>query len=451
MFCATHGALAQIPNDFETLYLERQKAVAAVKFFVQNEIDRNPAQAMGLVLDQQGHVVLLDGAVPSWLPPERLKGFEVQPLGADSDPFSAEYLGQNTLTGWHYLRIEEAGRSAFEPIVDFGQAPLKIGEFVWGVAAMGEDWNFTPYFLSGRISAQEPLPWLVGFSDRPVATPGSAVFNASGAFVGWSGSPTTDEKVIIMQGRKFQAAVQMVRESNSFLTAEAFFRLAGDIPESPIDSSVAWPGIAGMQSLDREVAEVMGLSDQGALVVSNVVEGGPADAAGIQSRDIVVGVNGEPLPKFVPDFVTIRWFEKQILKREPGETMVFDVVSGNQGKQVPVTLGNQPTSLKEAERQYFDALGMSARELTLADALAQRELTADVEGAVVDFVKPNSPVQSAELQAGDWLLEVDGQPVETYAAAIDALQAVANDSNRNEFVMLIKRNNETKLLRAKLN
>lgn len=424
--------------------------MVAVEFFVQGEIDRSPARAFALVIDEQGHLVMLDSSVPSWVPPERLKNFKIKTLGQGGEGWDAEYLGQDPVSGWNYLQVEEAARADLTPVTAFNSASPKLGEFIWGIAAMGEDWDYAPYFLSGRMSAQKPLPWEIGFSDRPIGSPGAAAFDAAGNFVGWIGTPTTDEKIIFMQGRKFPAAIQMVRESNAFLTAEEFQRYVGKIPATPTGGVKSWAGFAGLQPLDEDVASLMGLQDQGALVISDVIENSPAAQAGLQSRDIIVAMDGERLPKFVPTFILLRWIEKELLKLQPGESVILDVVSGNDGKEVELTLAAQPTTLKEARREYFDRLGLSARELTLADAMARRQFTAEVQGAVADFVKPNSPVQSAELQAGDWILEIDGQPIANYEEAVAAFHAVEQDESREEFVLLIERGTETKVLRAKL-
>lgn len=441
---------ADTPGDFQQAFEQRCHSVVAVEFFVQNEIDRTPSQAMGLVFDAEGHILLLEGSVPQWIPPERLKKFKVKLPGESGDGWDAEYLGQNHVSGWHYIQVEEEARAELTPISEYGVAEIKTGEFVWGIATMGENWDHLPYFMSARVSAAVPLPWLIGFSDRQVATPGSAVFNAAGQFVGWAGPPTMDEKVLYMGGRQYSVGLQYRRESNSFMTAPVVMKYGPNVPPSPTGVKAPWLGVAGLQALDREVAEIMGLQEQGALTVSDVIEGSPADQAGLQSRDIIVGVGGEKLPKFTPDAFTAGWFEKDILQREIGSEMTLDVIRGNDGKEVTVTLVEQPMPLREAERQYFEDLGLSARQFTLADAISKRELRTDIDAAVVDFVKPNSPVQSAEVQPGDWIREIDGQTINSYAEAVAALEKINGDDAREEFVMLVERDNETKVVRAKL-
>ncbi len=441
---------AETPTDYQEAFEQRCKSTVAVNFFIQNEIDRQPVSAMGLVLDAEGRILLLETFLPGWLPPERFKNFKVRLPGRYGEGWDAVYLGQNLLSGWHYIQVEEDARTELTPITDFGQAELKTGEYIWGIATMGEGWDYTAYFLGGQVSAQMPLPWMMGFSDRPIATPGSVIFNAKGQFVGWAGQPTRDEKIIHMNNRSFQATVQYVRESNSFITAPVVLKYAPDIPTSPTGGKMPWLGVAGIQAVEYDVAEIMGLADQGALMVSDVIENSPAAKAGLKSKDIIVGINGEKLPKFTPDFITVAWFEREILKQAIGDEIKFDIISGNTGHQVDVTLGEQPLTLKEAERKYFDRLGLSARQHTLADALSRRELQADTDAAVISFVKPNSPVQSAELQPNDRIREIDGQPINSYAEALTALQAINDDESREEFVLLVERDNETKVLRAKL-
>ena len=83
--------------------------------------------------------------------------------------------------------------------------------------------------------------------------------------------------------------------------------------------------------------------------------------------------------------------------------------------------------------------------------MAQRAKPAEMGGAVVNFVRPNSPVANAGLRPDDWVREIDGVEVHSYAETIDKLAAVENDKARAEFVLLTRRGGETQVLRVKLN
>lgn len=447
VLCA--GFLRAEEPDYDALFDERVKCVVAVECFIQHEIDREPAIAIGVVFDDEGRVVLLDTALPSWLPPDRFKDFKVHQLGVDDEGFKATYLGQDYKTGYHFVQIEESARGEFVSAQSFGLASPKRGDFLWGIGVMGDNWAYLPYFLSGHLSGIEPLPWLIGFSDTAVATPGSAVFDVQGRFAGWAGRPVTQEKTLFLNGDRYNAAIQDNRESSMFLTAGDFADQVKMVPSRPEGDPRPWFGISGMQPLDREAAKFLGLEQQGALVISDVIEGGPADQAGLKSRDIVVALDGKPLPKYKPDFVVSRFFELAIMDKAIGDTLPITVIRGDKTIDLEATLIEQPTPLKEAKRDYYSDLGLAIREFTLFDGITRRVMKVQDEGVIVDFVKPNSPLNSAGLVPGDWIKEVDGKPIANYAEGEVAFQALEIDPERKDFVLLVSRANETKVLRVK--
>lgn len=431
-------------------FAERVKSVAVVEFFVQLDIERQPQLAIGVVFDDEGRILLLENSVPSWIPPERFKDFKVKSLGENSDGYEAEYLGQDYLTGNHYIQMEEAARSAFTPVTRFGQGHPAVGERVWGIGLMNKNWDYKAYYLEGRLSMEHDLPWAVGFVDSAVAYPGSIAFNAAGEFVGWGLAPSSEEYTFFIGGDRYNGGLQSRRETKLFLMAEPFFKYLDRIPAKKEGDAKPWIGVTGMQPIDREVSKFLGLENQGALVLSDIIEGGPADEAGLKGKDIVVAVNGVRLKKFRPDFVINRHFENKIMLSGIAQEILITVVRGEEEVELTLVPREQPTPLKRAERQYFDKLGVTLREFTLFDAVSRRILKTTFEGVVADFVKPNSPVNAGDLQNGDWIKEIDGQAIISYEQSVQLLESIEADENRDDFVMLISRNNETKVIRVKL-
>jgi serine protease Do len=50
----------------------------------------------------------------------------------------------------------------------------------------------------------------------------------------------------------------------------------------------------------------------------------------------------------------------------------------------------------------------------------------------------------------DWIQEIDGMPVKTFADATAALAAIEADPARREFILLVSRGGDTAILRVKL-
>jgi serine protease Do len=69
-----------------------------------------------------------------------------------------------------------------------------------------------------------------------------------------------------------------VEESSAFLLADEVLPYLGRIPTSLFGRPLAWLGTYGLQPVDPEVARYLKLDNQSAAVVSEVLEGSPAEA-----------------------------------------------------------------------------------------------------------------------------------------------------------------------------
>ena len=113
-------------------------------------------------------------------------------------------------------------------------------------------------------------------------------------------------------------------------------------------------------------------------------------------------------------------------------------------------LGEEPKLIREADRKYFDRLGLTGREFVYGDAIERRVKTAEPTGLVVHYVKPSSPVAVAGLRQDDWIREIDGMETKSFSDAIGRMAEIEKDGDRPEFVLLVSRGGETAVLRVKL-
>lgn len=436
--------------DLEEMFEERIRSVVAVEYFAEIELDRRPASELGLVADGEGLIVLPDHAVPDWIPVDKLKDFKVLPLRSQ-DKFEAEYLGQDALTGWHYLRVEdEELRSRLVPVTAYETERPRVGREVWGIAVLDEDFDYDPYFVSSRFSNLRELPQKMGLTVSEVASPGSLVFTFDGALIGWAGTSYAREMMLHMgDDRRVPIALQGMRESGTFLPVDEFLPYLDRVPSSPHERVKPWLGLGSLQAVEREVAKLLDIRDRGAIILSEIIEGNPAYEAGFENGDIVIAIDGEPIPYFRPLRAAQQHLQREILKREPGDKLRLTFIRGTEEMELEATLGTQPKSLRDARREYFSGMGLTVREFLVFDGIARRTAPEEEQGLIVQFVRPNGPAQSAGLETGDWIKEVDGVEVTTYSEAVE-LVAEAEESDRREAVFLISRNNETSVVRVRL-
>jgi S1-C subfamily serine protease len=96
-----------------------------------------------------------------------------------------------------------------------------------------------------------------------------------------------------------------------------------------------WIGIKGYD-IDPDTAANIGLNYTDGILVSEVVFGGPAGAAGVQGNDVIVGVGG----------VRVRNFNDLSLYLErntrPGDTVIVTIIRNQQKLHLQIVIGERP-------------------------------------------------------------------------------------------------------------
>lgn len=170
---------------------------------------------------------------------------------------------------------------------------------------------------------------------------------------------------------------------------------------------------------------------QGALVARVRAET-PAQAAGVQSGDIVLEIAGQPIKD--------RAHLQGIVEALPVDKD-YPLVVLREGEKVPltVTLRQMPNDFTAEQRRRpsedsktpkeekpapeFDALGLQVQEIN-GDLRKQLELGEDMSGIVITAVKDASPAASAGLQSGDVIEKVGAAKAatpEAFHAAVEKL------------------------------
>ena len=442
-------------TSISKLLQERLASVVAVEFSIEHEMDRTVNFAYGIVIDDQGTVILERGAISDRATPEQLTDFKVYRPGAPVTEYSsAEYIGQDGYSTWHFIRIDVAGRIGLQPISRFvtGDSPLipEMAEEIWGIGLRKKDEEFAPYFLSSRVSFLQDMPQSTGVALGSVAGRGLPVFNMEGEFVGMGASGFGESMIVYSQRRRGELSVFInPDECAAFRLASEVLMATERIPTNQYGRPLPWFGIDGIDPVDPEVAEFLGLGSGTGLVVSEILAESPAESGGLLARDIIVAIDGVPLPRMKPDRVVTAYMQRELLRRLPGTSFSLTVLRGKQELELPITLVDAPKTPAEAERHYFEDVGLTVREMVYTDAVDRRANPTELSGVIAHFVKPSSPVGTAGLQQDDWIKEIDGGVVAEFADAMALIEAV-EASGRPEVVLLISRGGKTSVLRVKL-
>ncbi len=441
--------------DLPSLWAERVKCTVAVEYVTQTEMERRPTIAYGTVVDSAGTIILPSAAIDLRISPKQIRDLKVYVPG-DPDGSPAEYLGRDAYTGWHFIRANASVRARLVPVTQFAgsgaPAEVALAQEVWGIGIRNKDEDFTPYILQSHVALVQSLPQRTAIAQQEVAGPGLPVFDSTGRFVGIGASSFGQTFLEFTGADRGGSPVMLVNieESSAFLVAAEVLPSLGRVPGNVFGRPLAWLGAYGLEPMDREVASFLKLESQSGAVVSEVLEGSPAEKAGLKAHDIILAVDGKPIPRFKPDRVVVDYLERLIAARSPGDTLTLSLLRGSNRIELKAPLAEEPRLVREAERQFFEKIGFTAREFVYGDAIARHAKASDLRGVVAHLVKPNSPADIAGLRPDDWIREIDGVEVADFASAVAKLSDIERDLLRAETVFLVSRGSDTAVLRIKL-
>jgi len=178
-----------------------------------------------------------------------------------------------------------------------------------------------------------------------------------------------------------------------------------------------------LQAVTPTLAAGLSLSQDWGAMISDVIPGSPAAAAGFQPGDIVLSIDGEPvdgLPRLAFQFFT----------RSAGDVVRLKVRRGADLYTADVTAAERPhdfdrlTDLVDPDKSLIAKLGVLGVEITEANAAMASNLRAPIGVLVVGHTKDESSSADSGLQTGDAIHSVNGTPVATVTelrAALDAL------------------------------
>ncbi len=449
--CASWAGASDIPS----LWAERVKCTVAVEYLTQTELERRPTIAYGTVVDSKGTIILPSAAIDLRISPKQIRDFKVY-IPGDPEGTPATYFGRDAYTGWHFVRASPSILGRLVPVTSFvGPGTPResaLSDEVWGVGIRNKDEDFAPYILQSHVALIQMLPQRTAIAQQEVAGPGLPVFDRDGRFVGLGSSSFGQTFLEFSGSDRGGNPVMLVNleESSAFLVADEVIPYIGRIPGNVFGRPLAWLGAYGLEPMDHEVAAFLKLESQSGAVVSEVLEGSPAEKAGLKAHDIILGIDGKALPRFRPDRVVIDYIDRLIAARAPGDIMTLSVLRGAGRIELRTVLDEEPRLVREADRMYFEKIGFTVREFVYGDAIARHSKAGELKGVVAHLVKPNSPADIAGLRPDDWIKEIDGVEVADYASAVEKLKAIDQDLLRAETVFLVGRGSDTAVLRIKL-
>jgi serine protease Do len=374
-------------------------------------IGRQRASGSGFVIDAEGYIItnahVVNGAqrIEVVLPPPNTDGSLATALSGRIDTVPARLIGVAREKDLALLKIENNKLPAL-PLASYRD--VRQGHTVFAFGSPEGLRNSITHGLVSAVARQldpdSPLIYIQ--TDAPI-NPG----NSGGPLVNLNGEVIGVNTFILSQSGGNEG-LGFAIPSATVRTVYRQLKEFGHLRRQEI-------GI-GIQTITPSIAAGLGLKQDYGVIVSDVLPGGPAEAAGLMLGDILLSIDGQPadnLPSVNYFFLLRDSSDKvQVTVLRGTKQQVFSVGTVEEGQDM-----DQVISLADPQKNLIPQLGIIGVEIDKKTIPMLRGLR-DPFGIVVT-ARVTGSVGDVPLAPGDVIRSLNTQPMTTLERLRAALKA----------------------------
>lgn len=319
----------------------------------------------------------------------------------DGKEHRAKVVGTDSRTDLALLKIDARG---LKPLPIGRSSTLRKGQWV---LAIGSPFGLESTVTAGIVSAinRETGEYLPFIQTDVAVNPGN------------SGGPLID-----LSGRAVGVNSQIVSRSGGFMGISLAIPIdeAMQVVEQLKAHGKVTRGRIGVQigTVSEDVAKAIGLPKALGAMVSNVERGGPADAAGVRSGDVITRFNGREI-NHMSDLPRI------VGETKPGTRAAMEVWRKGRSVTLNVRVGEMPNTDEQegGPRHTPQAAPADALGLTVTEVSAALREKYQFEGGV-QVTEAEGPAAEAGLSGGDIVLTINDTDISSpaqYASVVGKL------------------------------
>jgi serine protease Do len=357
----------------------------------------------GFVMSEDGYIVTNNHVVEN--------ADKIKVKFASGKEFTAKVIGRDRKTDLALIKIE--GASDLHPLKLGNSDSLKVGSWVVAVGSpFGLEQTVTVGIVSakGRVIGSGPYDNFIQ-TDASI-NPG----NSGGPLINMNGEVVGINTAIIPngQGIGFAIPVNMAKEI---------------APQLQKNGHVirGWLGVS-VQEVTPELAKSFGLKENKGALVAEVFKGTPAEKAGIEQGDIILGFNGK-------DVSDSKELPRMLASTPIGEKATIKLLRNGSISERTVKVGEmEEERIELAEDTTHKSLGLTVQEIT--PEIAQELGLEKDGGVVVSGVETGSPAYDAGIQPGDVIKSINQKPVTDVADFVKKAKSARGQEN---ILLLVQR------------
>jgi serine protease Do len=312
----------------------------------------------------------------------------------DGREYEATVVGTDEHTDLAVIRIdvEELPEGIFPARIGDSD-DVRVGQFV---LAIGSPFGLEQTVTAGVVSSMGRALGLTRYEDFIQTDTAINRGNSGGPLINLRGEVVGINTAILSHTGGYQG-IGLAISSN----------MARYIAQSLIETGRVVRGWLGVdiQPLTPEMARTFGLDHTQGAVIANVIPESPADAGGLQSGDIVLGIDGDVV-------ADTRDLQMKVARLRPGSDVAFTIWRDEQRQAVNVRVGEMPDEVAAVRPPAEDpapaTLGLQLADLT-PEVRNRWQIPPQAEGVLITEVAPGSAAFEAGLRPGHIILDIAGQ------------------------------------------
>jgi serine protease Do len=336
----------------------------------------------GVIVDSNGYILTSNHVVQG--------AEEIKVTLSDNREFKGKIIGTDPMTDIAVIKIDAKDL----PAIKWGDSEkLRVGETV---LAIGSPYGLSQTITSGIVSAVGRAN--VGIADYEDFIQTDAAINpgnSGGALVNVRGELIGINTAIFSTSGGYQGIGFAVPTNMAKTVMDSLIKKGKVIR--------GWFGVT-IQALTPELAKQFNLKEDKGSLIGDVIEGSPAEKAGLQRGDVIIEYEG----KKIDEPYQLR---NMVANTAPGQEVEIKIIRENRTETKKVTIGELPAEMQKPSTGEYNNLlkGVNVQDLT-PEIYKRSNLPIRLKGVIVSNVAEDSPAAMVLMQ-GDVIQEINKQKI----------------------------------------